>query len=289
MHTRSSTRRALLGAGLALPFVGKALADDAFRHRAEQWRPRYRAPQRWLMKFDPNGRLSSQLISLYLFEQLGSTIDYARPYASELTASGTSIAFTPSIYGGNQVSTGGNSSDFVNIPAPIVTLGSHWTISWLGKWDGTSSASYTGPLITVGDGAQLNGIGVNNSLNTIGTFGGAQSANFTAPLMSGLNGWHRMTIGTDATNCFCYLDGVLSDTETGAGPSGWSPAQIAVGWPWPIADVFMWNRALTASDVLTHYSDPYGTTMIPTGQEFLIKGQVSTAKKPSLLTVGVGP
>lgn len=288
MHTRSSTRRALLGAGLALPFIGKALADDAFRHRAQQWRPRYRTPQRWLMKFDPNGRLSSQLVSLYLFEQLGNTIDYARPYASELTATGTSITFTPSIYGGNQVSTGGNSSDLVTITAPTVTLGSHWAISWLGKWDGTSSVGLTGTLCPFLDATQSNGIGVNNATNQIGTFTGA-AANFAAPLMSSLNGWHRLTIGTDATNCYCYLDGVLSDTQAGAGPSGWSPAQIAIGWPWPIADVFMWNRMLTASDVLTHYSDPYGTTMIPTGQEFLIKGQVSTAKKPSLLTVGVGP
>lgn len=289
MHTRSSTRRALLGAGLALPFIGKAWADDAFRHRAEQWRPRYRPPQRWLLKFDPNGRLSNQLVSLYLFEQLGSTIDYARPYASQLTASGTTIAFSPSIYGGNEVKTDGNGSDFVNIPPPTVTLGSHWTFSFLAKWDGTSSASYTGALCPIADATETIGIGVNNALNTIGTFGGAQSANFTAPLMSNLNGWHRLTIGTDATNCICYLDGVLTDTETGAGPASWSPTQIAFGWPWPIADIFMWNRTLTASDVLAHYSDPYGTTMIPTGQEFLIKGQVSTAKKPSLLTIGVGP
>ena len=247
-----------------MPIAVPALADDAFIQRGTEAVPKRKPSEAWLLRGDRRGRLSASLISAYLFENTASgrsaAIDYISPGHPGLSSTGT-IVVTQTPYGGQAVSTSGTSTTD-QLFCSIGATGTKWTVSFLAKFDGIGGGTYTGSLVVVANSSVTNGIGVTNATNKFGVFNTSSPPSFATPLVTSLTGWHRLTIGTDNTNCYCYLDGVLSSQVTGAG-GAISLNGLVLGWPWPVADLFVWNRMLTATEAAAHFADPYGTTLAP--------------------------
>jgi len=84
-------------------------------------------------------------------------------------------------------------------------------------------------------------------------------------LASALTGWHRVTVTVSGSVATLYVDG--GTTWLGTATQAFtnftlrsllgSDVTVGIEWPWPVADVFYWTRALAANEVAAHDRRPY--------------------------------
>lgn len=269
-----------------------------------RWRKGDKPGDNHTVEFDPNGKCSGGLVSLLWFELShngqGGNGATAIMGMKDFVRGGDTFAFngttktqvnTPSPYGGVAASSNGTSADDLLGRNPQgFTLNSVWTASMLCKFDGIGSATYTGNLVAISDGVFAHGFGIASGVDQFSLFGTPGIDFTTAPVVTALTGWHRITVGTDGTNSFLYVDAALKQTISSSAPAALTPDLLINGWPWPTADMFLWNRPPNQDLVSEIMADPYGTTMRPRENPQLIKGNlVAAGKKPGILMMGVGP
>lgn len=200
------------------------------------------------------------------------------------------VAYHDSLAGGTIVTGGGG---YLTMAAVAATAGA-WTVSVRAFFNGANQAVST-IFLTDGSG--------NNYFYLQGTNGstpGALSLNgLTAAVGSwranSFSGWHRITVTASAATgtATFYFDGasqgtaaITNATTQFANVLGDSTAQFANSQP--LADIFVWNRALDAADVLVHAKNPYSSVLRP---RVARRDQSGVASKRTLgLTLqGVGP
>lgn len=252
----------------------------------------HRKPLRHQTELNPQGRLRENLLLATLFEPGPWQRDYVNPGVT-FTITGLP-AFGDSALGGGSVGPGVNG--FMTLaPPPVLITPFSWTLSMSIFFTGTYFNSTTYSLLDsvntsyfVIQGVDGFAPGVMNFSNAVAV-GSWNASNYT--------GWHRVTVSAplDASGTF-YFDGVSQGSAAFTGTPG-QPNSLFGGagrttvTNTQFSDVFLWNSALTASQVAAHTADPYGTTLRPRYAEF---GRVASAaagakRKPSLMTTGVGP
>lgn len=169
-----------------------------------------------------------------------------------------------------------------------------WTVSVRVFFNGANQAVST-IFLTDGSG--------NNYFYLQGTNGGTPGAlslnGLTAAVSAwranSFSGWHRITVTASAATgtATFYFDGISQGTASitnattqFASVLGDSTAQFANSQP--LADIFVWNRALDAADVLAHAKNPYSSVLRP---RFARRDQsgVATKRMLGLTLQGVGP
>lgn len=114
-------------------------------------------------------------------------------------------------------------------------------------------------------------------------------------LATAYSGWHRITVTAVATTgtATFYFDGISQGTGTFSSPVtqfagvlGDQTGQTVTNMT--LADIFVWNRALDAADVLAHAKNPYSSVLRP---RFARRDQsgVATRRMLGLTLQGVGP
>lgn len=282
-------------AGLVLAKPAIVRAWDAFpaRRPGQFWRPGIK-PNPLQTEFNPAGTLSRGMVSILLFEQaVTGNGAGAMPFRDYVVSSrligvnGIPVA-VPSRFGGMAVNTSGTSFvdefNYTDVTMPSLLP---YTISALCRFDGIGGATYTGEGVLVSDAPVSAFVAFTANSNLFSCDGGE----FTGgTLVTALTGYHRITyVGTASSSTF-YLDGIVNGTPQSAALA-FVPSLLVYGWPWPVADLFIWGRGLSANEVLAHKQDPYGTTLRPRFSELGLTSGTAAAvgKKPSLLTTGVGP
>lgn len=234
--------------------------------------------------YDPTGPLSVGLQSLLLFDSIGvsSTVgvawmwDYASPTQTFIfggTAANITIGHAAPCGGQSINETGtGTGSDFLQYQAPLAAT-TTWSMSALVNFDGLAHAS--GNLIFFADHFAASPIQVSTVNHQLVFNGGAS---IFGPDVTTLNGWYRVHITSDGTTSRAYINGVANGSPSSVAAVLSVPlGMVTLDWPWPVADFFWWqNRTLSAAEVMVHYADPYGTTMMP---------RISTARVGSVQTL----
>ena len=196
-----------------------------------------------------NGPLSRGLIFTLLFDGTSRIpVNIATPNDA-VTATGTFTYGTNSLYGPTVASTSGRYTTTLNPNTNILTCSTRafFPLANNGSllvYSGTNLALYDQPTARFA-----------TSLGASGDFGNAITA-----------GWRRIHIVFNGTTIQLYQDGVpwgaafTGNLTTGAfnilsdGSNNFTQ---------PVADFFLWSRALSAAEVLAHHADPYGTTLRP--------------------------
>jgi hypothetical protein len=259
------------------------------------WRPGFKPSPAHTAEYSPHGSLSKSLGALVLFEHCNRPgfLDYVQPGNKiSFAGAGTSQAATVSPYGGTAFSVSGLDTNFDGLTyATSFPTTAIWSFSMLIKFDGGSAGPLFEPPALVQDSGRTIGINVVGSGADFFEWSDS-SASFVAPVISNFTTWTRLTFVADGTNnVTVYTNGTSPNSMTVAGGTSIAADYLAASWPWPIADFFWWNRALSAPEAMAHSVDPYGTTMRPKMDEWTIKGTaaVGSVKKQGLLTTGVGP
>lgn len=252
----------------------------------------HRKPLRHQTELNPQGRLRENLLMATLFEPGPWQRDYVNP-GMTFTANGL-----PAYGDGQQGGTvaAGVSGYLALSPPPLLLSPFSWTVSISMLFTGAAPAQ---DVFSVVDDSTISYFFIQGAPNLSPgsmTFfnsvivGSWNAANYT--------GWHRVTVSAplDASGTF-YFDGVSQGSASFVGGVPGQPMSILGGGgrtsivSMQFSDIFLWNSALTASQVAAHTADPYGTTLRPRYAEF---GRVASAaagakRKPSLMTTGVGP
>ncbi len=206
---------------------------------------------------------------------VGGLIDYARPNR-KFTTGGT-VLFDRGQYRNHFTGGGFNAANHVvNLSPSMAAPGNNWTCSWLGLYDGSNHATYSVLLSTGTAGVDYIGYNAGNP----GLFVGNNSTGSIGDSLldpGALTGWYRITVTVTGTAGKVFLQGQFFDNTTGTIKTA-MPALTQIlndvvdgpdSWGWPVADIFFWNRTLKDNEVLTHFMDPYGTTLRPRMSERL--------------------
>ena len=244
-----------------------------FEHRSPAfWVPQRKPGPRHRIQFNPNGTFSQGLLSLLMFDRpvlnASGIEDRVVPHRV-FTYTGTTQILLPVQFGGTGFQTGGNSNDQLNYSTALPSL-NEWTVSTLCSFDGAASGTYAGNLVIAANTGVTNYIGAGGTgsfTSAIGTWSGQID-------MATLKGPHRVTITSSvaATATILYTDGKQNGT-TIANSMATAFGLLFSGWPWTASDLFIWNRALTPTEVADHAANPY-TVLRP-------RGDIRLARRPS--------
>lgn len=255
------------------------------------WLPGKKPARLHRVEMDPHGRLREGLLSCLLFQVGPWQRDFLQPQMTFTKGGSGTVTYADSPFGGNVTT---SSNTYLTLSLPPATP-SAWTESCLMKFNG---ANPTDVCLVGTDGAANQYFFINGpSATTPGslTFNGNNAA-VGAFLAVNFTGWHRITCTASAatgTGTF-YLDGKLVGTQTiMAGVSSFASllgdaTRSCIFTNFPIADHFLWNYALSATQVAQHYASPYRSVLRPKFSELGRVGPL-TGRRPALMTLGVGP
>lgn len=246
-------------------------------------------PQR--TELDPAGPLRAGCLCAVLFEPGPWQRDYLNP-GRKFTASGGATTYADGPFGGSVMA---GAFGYLSV-APTVPTPGAWTVSCMTQLIGTIPISNA--LFTT-DGAGDEHFYVQSSIS--GTPGALSVNGSNAPIGSWrsnqFTGWHRITVTASATmgTATFYFDGVVQGTgaialSTNSVAAFLGDATVTTNTGLAISDLFVWNYALTQSQVSGHVANPYGSVLRPKFAKLArVKAGVSGAPTPSLMTTGVGP
>lgn len=223
----------------------------------------------------------------------GGIFDYA---STERTFSTSGTVNFSSGQFGNQVNAGFNTTAAINFTPTFSVNTTACAFSFMIQLDGSDHGALG--LVLLSDGVAGHEVlstqtGTGNPLLYGNGAGVAQS---NVLLLGQISGWHRVGASISGTNCRFFLDGKFQDQVTVGGvvTSGLCSQLLSdVGdgsfsWGWNIADMFIWNRALSDLDIEQHWLSPYRSVLRP---KFSMENLVGATKrtKPSLMLQGIGP
>jgi hypothetical protein len=201
------------------------------------------------------------------------------------------VAYGDSQVGGTIDPGGGG---YLTLSPPAATPAA-WTVSALLLFNGANQPVAVN--ITT-DGANSEHFWIQSAS---GTIPGALSFNGSSTIAVGswrsnsFSGWHRITVTASSqtgTGIF-YFDGLSQGSASiTAGTTQFSnllgDSTVQLPSTMKVADVFVWNHALDASDVLAHSKNPYSSILRP---RFVRRDQtgVASRRKLGLTLQGVGP
>lgn len=247
-------------------------------------------PQRHLTELNPQGKLRQGLLMAVLFEPGNWQRDYVNP-AMTFTINGTPT-FADSSLGGGTISPGTNG--FLGIAPNTDLSSSNWTLSIAMLFTGGFATSTFYSLcdsidipfflVQGADGSTPGALTLTNS-NNVGSWNASNYSN-----------WHRLTVVASAsgTTGTFYFDGVSQGSNTITVPASGNYGILGHGSRTSttnnkIADMFLWNYALSAGQVAEHAAAPYGTLLRPRYPTLAQRGITTTGKHPSLMMTGAGP
>ena len=161
------------------------------------------------------------------------------------------------------------SDDTVSIPGPInaypftasvwVTNSLNWNPAGTGTMDEILNMNIAGQRVSLG----VADIWDTNGEVTL-MYGDTNHWGCGRPLSTGSGDWHNITwvvYGSNNTNHKVYIDGILQTMTNGGGAhggsAGWNIGSNSTGseqWPGTIDNVQIYNRALSADEILANYN-----------------------------------
>lgn len=228
-------------------------------------------------ELDPTGKLSRGIaLALVPFGPagLGSMLDFVVPGRKFSIVSAAN--FGQSQFG-NTFNAGFSATNQIQFSPAIGTItGANFSISALVQADASAHGGFNNVLLSASSTA-TEYVMVNGATGTWGAGSpfivGAQSSVIN---MAGLTGWNRLGLTVNGTAVRFFLNGKFTDNGTMSGtlslanPNDVCGATIPPGnssWGWPTADIFVWNRTLTDSEMATHWVMPYRSVLRPRGGE----------------------
>lgn len=210
------------------------------------------------VEIDPQSPFAQEIVCAVLFDNpnvAGGTfpqaapglLDYARP-SHLFTYAGGAMTTTRDKFGFALNTPGTSVTDMVNFTSAPISAEITWTVSANCKFlSGTASS---GNVILFGNTATTQFVASNGTdFQFSGTFYTPQVP------VPGDNLWHRITVTGTATASTFYIDGISKGTNAFAS-TPFTINNMVNGWPFPVTDVLIWNRVLSAAQVLAHYLNP---------------------------------
>lgn len=221
---------------------------------------------------------------------VGAALDYALP--ERTTTPLLTPSWTPGLYG-VQVNCGFNvAGTALQISPAVPDCSPLFSWSSLMLFDGSAHgsigfAAFGGAAV----GAEYVIAGATTAPLQVGSPDAALSSTV---ILGSLTGWHRVGCTVNGAACRFFLDGQFTDAETLSG------ATLALGsvtqllgctgdsssWGWNTADMFLWSRQLSDTEMALHYQAPYRSVLRPRGSELNLVGR---RRRGGLLLQGVGP
>lgn len=208
------------------------------------------------IEFNPSAPLSNNLVSLLLFDG-GQSPAGLHDYANKMQTF-TQIGATGAInwgtgpYGSTATSAFGGTKQLV--AAKGVASTGNYSISALCKFGPATNIT---PVLWCNQANTVAWVFYNQATDKIASDVVAGSADVSGVIPTG---WHRLTVTFGVAGVTCYVDGKISGTTVGGTNTLTTWLLFNTGslwWDYPTSDIFIWTRALSATDVAMHAANPY--------------------------------
>lgn len=254
------------------------LATFPFRSPSQWWTQKSRITRRKQFEINPTGQLNRSLLMAFMptdVPGLGGMYDFANPDI-KYTSTGT-INYSTTM-NGVAVNSGFSGTAGLTLSRILTLNQNNYSVSFLCQYDGLAHSNFA--VILLSDSG-----GFNQALNfgpSNGFFDINGQGNSTLDATA-LTGWHRVGATINGTAVRWFLDGAFHDAQTMASIFNGVEIGLIVGnptlasntWGLNVADIFVWNRTLTDTEMKAHFVSPYGTTLRPIASELPLGSSVS--------------